>query len=826
MKKVTLIVMCGFLALVNSAFGEESPPLEEQPIQIELKGEMPEWYTSIREYHPNGVPKYILFYEEGEKGEKIPVKRRDLFENGNLSQETDLILIDENAPGYEIWQTTAVPHGWSLRLYEDGKIEQVSHYDKGVITGPLRVSFKNGNTKYLAKYLNGVLHGEAVQYHENGQVFSKGEYHEGKLEGDFYTYYDSGERASYASYQDGQIHGRATDWYKDGKERAIRNYKQGKLHSEKDQPASILYDESHSIQEVQNFEEGQPHGTHIMYHPNHRKSYTACYEKGKINGKELFFDAKGGVQGEGMHVHGLKTGKHFRKHENGKFSFLAQYDAKGKLKDKIRTFSESGQKLTEYSLDPEGKLHGLYLSWYEDGKLSKQLNYVNGQIEGEQKEYFPNGQLKHSVCFADQMQDGLLESWFETGKKQREGYFTRGKEDGSFREWFENGNKKVELSFKKGKKEGLHQFWNEEGTLLSEGAYTQGLAIGTHKTYFGSGKLRQTVTFVEGKKEGSLESYYEDGTLETVQNYQNDLLEGESKLFSPDGSVAAVRTYKKNRPVGTHKLFFQSSEKGKEGERQLAEISHYNERGELDGENKTFYPSGAISSVISYDNGKMHGLRASWDEKGNVLKESRYNQGKLEGRYLEKDSEGRTIVYHYENNRKEGPHIIYYPERMTEGKSIKALEASYTNGRLEGKLLEYNTNGEQLSFVSYKADLKEGPAEVFYPKGKLCKEMNFSKNQKEGEVKSYFENGRLESVYRYVNDELDGLAQHWNEQGVLIFEATYSKGKQHGKFLKFYDDGKPRLEQNYVQGKLEGAKKNWDIKGNLKETLYKEGVKI
>jgi antitoxin component YwqK of YwqJK toxin-antitoxin module len=55
-----------------------------------------------------------------------------------------------------------------------------------------------------------------------------------------------------------------------------------------------------------------------------------------------------------------------------------------------------GEKRIYYKL-PNGKTEGLYQSWYENGQLSLQCNYINDVLEGPYKSWHKNGQL-HIEC--------------------------------------------------------------------------------------------------------------------------------------------------------------------------------------------------------------------------------------------------------------------------------------------------------------------------------------------------------------------------------------------------------------------------------------------
>lgn len=870
MKKATLFLL-GFMTLLTCVYGNVSH--EVQPIQAELKSRLPEWRPRVYEQYQSGAPRLVIFYSENEKGEDLPVKRIHFHENGRPLEETDLTTVDEKSPAFKAWNSTTVPHGVSVRFRENGEIERVGYYDEGLLHGPLKVFFSEGRTQHITYYKAGVPHGKIISYYENGELLAEGNYVEGKLEGDYARYYETGEREALFRYANGVLDGKAIEWYESGKERANRLYKEGSLHSERSQPAVLIYTEDHSHQEIQDFKDGKPHGNHVKYHTNGRKSYVAHYEEGLIHGKEQLFDAEGNSIGEGEYVQGKKVGKHWKKHENGTTAFLALFDKKGALKEAVREFAENGQKIAEYSLDIEGKLHGNFLSWHENGEQKMICNYDHGEFDGKQQEFYENKQLRFEGFYVDKLREGLFREWHQDGTPSFEGTFAEGNKEGTFKdwhpngkikleknfknalyhgvqsEWYENGQKRLAAHYVEGKKSDAHKMWSEAGTLLFEGSFDLDMPTGKHISYYPNKKTREVAHFLAGKKVGVHEIYYENGQLQHTETYKDDLLEGESKGFYPDGSAAFVRTFKKGNPVGTHKDFFALGTEGAKPH-QIASLFHYDAEGKMDGQQQTFHPSGVTKTSISYDGGTLHGLKALWDAQGNVLEESKYIKGKLDGRHFQKDPEGREIVYHYKNNKREGSHSIFYPIDVAEGEKVKAIDASYKNNKLEGRANEFDPSGAQISFTTYKAGIKDGPAQLFhrngkpalaltfkkdkreglseqfFPNGKLYKEVSFVNDLKEGEEKTFFEDGRLNSVYRFHKGELEGIAQHWNESEILIFEASYKKGQQHGKFLKFYDDGKPRLEQNYVDGKLDGLKKSWDSEGRLTEAHYKNGTKV
>ena len=83
---------------------------------------------------------------------------------------------------------------------------------------------------------------------------------------------------------------------------------------------------------------------------------------------------------------------------------------------------------------------GGYATWYPDGKpkTSGALN-ANGKEEGEIKQWYENGQLKHIWIFKNGLKDGQWAQWYESGQKWTQRDFDNGVLNGKVYVWGEDG---------------------------------------------------------------------------------------------------------------------------------------------------------------------------------------------------------------------------------------------------------------------------------------------------------------------------------------------------------------------------------------------------
>lgn len=838
-----------------------------------LRQRKPNWRPRVLEHYNEGLPKRLVLYEEGADGEQVPVRQLVFYPSGQIRSEMDLTCVPEGSKAYEMWQGELVPHGVAVSYFTDGAVERIAHYDEGIVHGEVRVFYPNKKLHGIANFDHGVRHGSAVSYYQDGAKAEEMTYDQGKLVGNLMRYYQNEERSAMIPYEDGRVHGVALEWHKNGALKSARRYMKGVLHSEKGNPAIVVHDEERNMVEVQDFQEGQPVGSHIRYYPNGKESYKVRYRDGKKQGFETFYGRDGKLLGEGEYAMGIPKGKHYRYHENGKLAYLALYDDEGALLEPIVHYSAEGQKIVQYQM-VNGVREGVYEEWYENGQLKLHHEYAKGEYDGEQREYYESGQQKLAARFKNAKRDGIYREWYDNGNLkvhtsyrdgEKEGkrlvYFENGTlqfdeqfiandHDGEQREWYENGQLKFQGAFDKGLKIGHHKSFYEDGSPQMEATYIKGDPDGRIRSFYPNGKPKELLHFSRGKRHGKAEEFYESGQRKTVAHYHDDQLDGEVRGWYEDGALRVSKHFCKGTPVGRHREYYPREE-GKKGEGQIAHDFLYTKTGDLDGEQHSFYPSGQKQTIVSYDKGELSGLKALWDSNGDLVEEAWYENGKLNGRFFERAKNGKETILHYKNNLREGPSEIYYPPNQYFGR-VKAFEAYYVADKAQGMAIEYNEAGQKVSETPYVAGKKEGTATMynaqgkvimtvrfkadkengkctqFFPNGKLFREVNYVDGCKEGAERTYFNNkaGALAAICYYKGGEKDGEYKEWSPDGVLVFEAEYREGKRHGKFNKYYNSGKPKVMQTFFNDQLNGVKQSYDDQGNVTESLYEMGEKV
>ncbi|WP_018343934.1 toxin-antitoxin system YwqK family antitoxin [Cytophaga aurantiaca] len=135
-----------------------------------------------------------------------------------------------------------------------------------------------------------------------------------------------------------------------------------------------------------------------------------------------------------------------------------------------------------------GKLDSLFQNFDSTGKLTLELHYKNGLLNGYDRTY-KNGRLKSESYFVNDNEHGMVRSWYENGQLQCNDYRIDGYGQGIEIHYYKNGNIFSEGQNKNDARTGLWKFYYENGILEKEGIYQDGHESGVWKFYNNAGQL-------------------------------------------------------------------------------------------------------------------------------------------------------------------------------------------------------------------------------------------------------------------------------------------------------------------------------------------------
>ena len=125
-------------------------------------------------------------------------------------------------------------------------------------------------------------------------------------------------------------------------------------------------------------------------------------------------------------------------YENG-IAYYNHYPFTGILVDK-----KTKKRLGEFS---NGQKNGLFVEYYNNGKMKYEGRYVYGIKDGVHSEWLENGNKISSINFLNGNLNGVYSEWYPNGKKKYEGNYQTGNKEGTFTEFYENGNQKSKSEY-------------------------------------------------------------------------------------------------------------------------------------------------------------------------------------------------------------------------------------------------------------------------------------------------------------------------------------------------------------------------------------------
>ena len=137
------------------------------------------------------------------------------------------------------------------------------------------------------------------------------------------------------------------------------------------------------------------------------------YKDGKLDGVSRFFYPNGNLRLESTY-------------KDDMFIFDKHYDDNGKLKDGVYTkYYKNSKKVYLKEVFKDGVIQK-FTSYSKNGRISREGNYKDGQLEGDFNIYYDSGQLASHAVFEAGKVVGVQNSYYENGNLREEEFFKDG----------------------------------------------------------------------------------------------------------------------------------------------------------------------------------------------------------------------------------------------------------------------------------------------------------------------------------------------------------------------------------------------------------------
>jgi len=149
-------------------------------------------------------------------------------------------------------------------------------------------------------------------------------------------------------------------------------------------------------------------------------------------------------------------------------------------KSAVQMFFENGQLLSDGFYVKEKK-DSLWLNYAQSGEIVSAESYLNNVLHGKSVYYYKEGQLlenklqvERRVNFLDGKQHGLYQTYFYNGKLKQEGHFVNGKKQGKWSEYSINGQLFAQMNYKDDFLHGWVSAFDQKGQLKRKAFYLRG----------------------------------------------------------------------------------------------------------------------------------------------------------------------------------------------------------------------------------------------------------------------------------------------------------------------------------------------------------------
>ena len=465
----------------------------------------------------------------------------------------------------------------------------------------------------------------------------------------------------------------------------------------------------------------------ILKHDNGVISSEGIMRNGLPDGYWKSYNKKGILISEGNRKDFLLDSLWKFYNDEGKLTMSVNF-LKGKKEGKKLTFL-SEETIEEYFKND--KKIGIEKHFDSTGKLIKEIPFENGLEEGIAKEYNEDGiiilltEYKNGYIIKREFinrvdgfgkKQGVWKTFYANGFMKTEGNYVNGRKHGFFKEYNEEGNLlKIEKyendqlivdALETRKLDVRVDYW-PNGNPKIIGTYYNGIAEGIRREYNSKGQVIQSYILKSGFILG--EGIMDDGGLKQgywEEYYDDHYAKANEKLIRAKGK------YKNSKPIGEWVYYLPNGKVEIEGS--------YDERGKKTGLWTWYYPNGNTLIEENYEDGKHEGLYTEYDENKNIIVKGNFLDDKEDGKWYRSNKdfveEGK-----YVDGKREGFWKGYYKNGNI------CYECSFNNDNYDARYTRYWENGKLKEQGRYILGLKNGNWKSFNEQGELYLVVTYKK---------------------------------------------------------------------------------------------------
>lgn len=126
---------------------------------------------------------------------------------------------------------------------------------------------------------------------------------------------------------------------------------------------------------------------------------------------------------------------------------------------------------------------GTSISYHPNGNVAIEAPYVNGKLDGVFRSFFENGKVWQTIGYKEGIEEGVSTTYTENGFKKSKETYRSGILHGDVEEFYESGKLRRRLPYILGQLHGVAKVYDELGAVLEEMTFEKGLRNGPYRRY-------------------------------------------------------------------------------------------------------------------------------------------------------------------------------------------------------------------------------------------------------------------------------------------------------------------------------------------------------
>lgn len=466
--------------------------------------------VSVKQFDKTGK----LIYEAGMNGNFLHYK--DFYPEGSLLREGDFI--------------GARMTGEWKKYTPSGVLLEILNYKDGYQTGSCKTFSINGQLKEEYVSDSNRIIGPYTEYFRNGKVYRKGQYVAEGPDGEWKVYYPNDSLSEEYYVSEGTPGGVMIDYSTDqhlqsevyhnengddcrtiffdhtGKQCYDWKYPFGESKAE------VLYPDG-KIWQRRTVRDNLMEGNLDKYYPNGQMSDSIPLCSGLVDGVVKKWDPEGIICDELVYVKGKRQGI-WKNYADGKLASTSYFE--------------------------ENEVTGVSTDYYENGKISKVIEWDNGVRSGRSTYFSPDGNQMGMMLYNDNVLVGYAGS-DATGKQEPVKQVNAQTSEVTL--YYANGKPSIKTGLKNGLYNGRYNTWYPNGDIFREGTFVNDDEEGLYRIYYPGNILKEEINFHDGYRNGAYTCYYPIGKIRKRGNYILDMEHGEWAIYDQSGKQTATYYY-------------------------------------------------------------------------------------------------------------------------------------------------------------------------------------------------------------------------------------------------------------------------------------------